>query len=94
MQKKREKVAENVNVYNTMIESFQRMGDIEMLSQYVEQARSLLFRLDEALENVRCINEEEVYFGWDTTQYPRLGKVNGIFSTLNLISFNVIVYEI
>ena len=75
MQRKREKVVENVNVYGAMIDNFQRMGDIDLLGQYVEQARSLLFRLDEALGNVGCINEEEAYFGWPITEYPQLGKV-------------------
>ena len=66
---------ENVNIYSSMIDNFQRMGDIDLLSQYVEQARSLLYRLDEAVANVRCINEEEAYFSWEKTEYPLLAKV-------------------
>ena len=51
------------------------MGEIDMLGQYVEQARSLLYRLDESLANVKSINQEEAHFLWEITQYPLLGEV-------------------
>lgn len=68
-------MAENVTVYNNIMDSFQKMGDIEALGQYVVQARSLLFRLEEAIRNVQGINEEEVYFEWEVTEYPTLAQV-------------------
>lgn len=68
-------MVENVTVYNTIMDSFQKMGDIESLGQYVLQARSLLFRLEEAITNVKGINEEEVYFEWEVTKYPTLAEV-------------------
>lgn len=68
-------MVQNVTVYSNMMESFQKMGDIEQLGTYVEQARSLLYRLEEALANVTGINEEERHFGWDVTEYPLLGQV-------------------
>jgi hypothetical protein len=75
-QSKRGKVAQNVTVYTSIMDSFQKMGELESLGQYVVQARSLLFRLEEAITNVKGINEEEVYFEWEVTEYPTLAKVS------------------
>lgn len=64
-----------MTVYSNIMDSFQKMGDIETLGQYVVQARSLLFRLEEAICNVQGINEEETYFEWEVTEYPTLAQV-------------------
>ncbi len=68
-------MAQNVTVYTGIMDSFQKMGEIESLGQYVIQARSLLFRLEEAISNVKGINEEEVHFEWEVTEYPTLAQV-------------------
>ena len=62
------------------------MGEIDLLSEYVEQARSLLYRLDESLANVKSINEEESHFVWEITQYPLLAEV---LPPLNIVSRNL-----
>lgn len=55
--------------------TFLRMGEIDNLAEYVKQARSLLLRLDHSKESVEGINEEEIHFGWATTEYPTLDQV-------------------
>lgn len=64
-----------MTVYNSIMDSFQKMGELDALGQYVIQARSLLYRLEEAITNVKGINEEEVYFEWEVTKYPTLAEV-------------------
>lgn len=71
------------------MDSFQKMGDIESLGNYVMQARSLLYRLEDAIKTVKGINEEEVYFEWEVTQYPTLAQVKKKFRTLNLMNFKL-----
>ena len=66
---------ENVTVYGNIMDSFQKMGDLEALNVYVTQARSLLYRLEEAITNVTGINQEESHFEWEVTQYPTLIQV-------------------
>ena len=75
MQKKRETVVEDVHIYSSLMATFLRMGEIDNLAEYVKQARSLLLRLDHSKESVEGINEEEIHFGWATTEYPTLDQV-------------------
>ena len=86
LQLKRETVNNNLKTYNTLMTTIQRCSDIESLGQYVEQARSLLHRLNEAQDQVTRINEEELHFGWIVTEYPVLHQVREIVQ-LNSFSF-------
>ena len=74
-QNKRVTVTEDVHIYSSLMATFLRMGEIDNLAEYVKQAQSLLSRLDHSKDCAKGINDEELHFGWTTTEYPMLDQV-------------------
>lgn len=53
----------------------QYCGDIEEAYRYQRKAQALDNKLIAAMEKIDRFNEEEIAFGWDTTQYPLRKRV-------------------
>lgn len=52
------------------VEEMQYWGDIEEVNRYQRRAQNLENRLIMAMDKIDKLNEEEVAFGWEITQYP------------------------
>lgn len=51
-------------------------GETKEVYRYQKKAKSLEDKLSAAVEKIDKFNEEEVAFGWETTQYPLRKKVS------------------
>uniref|UniRef100_A0A8C4T2P1 Dynein axonemal heavy chain 12 n=1 Tax=Erpetoichthys calabaricus TaxID=27687 RepID=A0A8C4T2P1_ERPCA len=75
---KREKVMVELEKLSRRMEDFADYSELEMMQQYVNDARNVQKHLQEAEDMIAFINKEEGLYKWDQTNYPELDtlKVN------------------
>ncbi|XP_039627270.1 dynein heavy chain 12, axonemal [Polypterus senegalus] len=75
---KREKVMVELEKLSRRMEDFADYCELEMMQQYVNDARNVQKHLQDAEDMIAFINKEESLYKWDQTNYPELDtlKVN------------------
>lgn len=74
--------------YQDQVAEFKQLGNVELLSVYLEKAKNLDNKLTSALDTIDGFNEEEIHFGWKESSYP-LRKTVKWYSIMNYIYFNI-----
>ena len=66
---------EELELYAKQVEEIQYWGNVEEIFRYQKQTQNLENKLIAAMEKIDKLNEEEVAFRWETTQYPLRKKI-------------------
>lgn len=67
--------------YRDQVAEFKKFGNVELLSTYLDKAKTLDNKLGGALDIIDGFNEEEKHFGWKESTYP-LRKTVELFNCL------------
>ncbi|XP_052827203.1 dynein axonemal heavy chain 7 [Octopus bimaculoides] len=75
---RRDRFIEELESYSKQVEELQTFGDIEEVKRYARKAQAIETKLNVAAEKIEAINNEEMAFSWDLTNYPLRQQVMAV----------------
>ena len=73
---KREKVVIELQKLKQRADEFSDYGELDMVQQYVGDARAVQKRLGDAQEQIVWINKEEALYKFQITQFPEVDEIS------------------
>ncbi|XP_019624138.1 PREDICTED: dynein heavy chain 12, axonemal-like isoform X1 [Branchiostoma belcheri] len=76
LHQKRERVMLELDKLKRKVEEFADLAELDMMTQYLTDIRTVQKRLTEAQEQITFINKEEVLYKWEVTDYPEVNLIS------------------